>query len=220
MIGSVGRSQFRSLKGFEKRTMCLPVALALLFSAFGGHLCHSALERAYELIPIRDGKDLTRGNKEVLVTAPTGWEAPKDWKANRQPSPRPVWLEPRDIDYAIGFGLSGKRGDPLLSVWANHRGRANTEKVSPRNSYMGVNLETDITELKHVESFDAGVNGTLDVWQFRTYNRNYLLVLIVQPDNEGRTEVDVYLSSKDVDQLMPHLHSLKEVARSLRFVDR
>ena len=85
---------------------------------------------------------------------------------------------------------------------------------------MGVNLETDIEELKLIETFDAGVNGKLDVWRFRTYNRNYLLVVIVQPDNEGCTEVDVDLSSKDATQLMPHLDSLKELVRSIRVVDR
>jgi hypothetical protein len=191
----------------------LSVVLAVLSSALVGNHCFAASEHGYKLIPIRDGKDLSRGNKEVLVTAPKGWEA-------RQPSPRPVWFEPRNINYAIGFGLVGERADPVLSVWTNHRGRSNTEKVNPRNSYMGVNLETDIQELKLIGSFDAGVNGKLDVWRFRTYDRNYLLVLIVQPDSEGRTEVDAYLSAKDVAQLMPYLNSLKEVARSIRVVSR
>jgi hypothetical protein len=81
-------------------------------------------------------------------------------------------------------------------------------------------LENDITELKRVETFDAGVNGKLDVWRFRTYNRNHLLVLIVQPDTEGRTEVDVYLSGENPAQLTQCLDSLKEVARSIRIVDR
>jgi hypothetical protein len=198
----------------RKRIACSLVVLAILFAAFWAHLCFSASKHEYELIPIPDGKDLTRGNKRVLVTVPNGWEA------EGQPSPRPVWLEPRDSDYAVGFGLAGSRGDPVLSVCANHRGRSNTAKVSPRNSYMGVNLETEIEELKLIETFDAGVNGKLDVWRFRTYNRNYLLVVIVQPDNEGRTEVDVDLSSKDATQLMPHLDSLKELVRSIRVVDR
>lgn len=148
----------------------------------------------------------------MLVTAPKGWE--------KRTPPIPTWLKPPHIDYAVGFGLAGQSDDPVISVWANHRGRSNTEKVTPRNSYMGVNLETDITELKHIESFDAGRNGTLDAWLIRSDIRNYLLVLIVQPDNEGRTEVDVDLSSKDVTQLMPYLHSLKELVRSIRVVDR
>jgi hypothetical protein len=192
----------------------LTALLAILFSVCAAHLCLAASARDYELIPGPDGLDLSRGNKKVLVTAPKGWVA------KGQPSPRPVWLEPRAIDYAIGFGLAGKRGDPVLSVWANHRGRHNTKKVTPRTSYMGENLETDITEVKHVDSFDAGVNGKLDVWRFRTYNRTYLLVLIVQPDSEGRTEVDIYLSGKDASQVMPYLKSLKEVARSIRVEDR
>jgi hypothetical protein len=186
--------------------------IAILFCVCPAHLSLSYSGRQYELLPIPDGKDLSRGNKKVLVTAP------KDWEARRPPSP--TWLEPRNIDYAIGFELVGRRGDPALSVWSNHRGRSNTKKVGPRNSYMGVNLETDIEELKLIEKFDAGVNGKLDVWRFRTYNRNYLLVLIVQPDSQGRTEVDAYLSADGVAQLMPYLNSLKEVARSIRIVNR
>ena len=85
---------------------------------------------------------------------------------------------------------------------------------------MGVNLDTDIIGLKRLESFDAGVNGALDIWRFSTYDCNYLLVLIVQPDTEGHTEVDVYLSSNDRAQLMRYSDSLKEVARSIRIVDR
>jgi hypothetical protein len=212
MITSCARSQFGVTRKMPKRTMCLSVTLAILFLALAGRLCFCASGHEYELLPIPDGKDLSRGNKKVLVTAP------KDWEARRPTSP--IWLEPRNIDYAIGFGLVGRRGDPVLSVWTNHRGRSNTKKVGPRNSYMGVNLETDIEELKFIEKFDAGVNGKLDVWRFRTYNRNYLLVLIVQPDSDGRTEVDAYLSAKDVARLMPYLNSLKEVARSIRVVNR
>jgi hypothetical protein len=201
-IASFAASQFRVSEMIRKRIACSPAALAILFSTLFGHLCFSAPGPEHELIPIRDGLDLSRGNKRVLVTIPKGWE------------------QRRDVGYAIGFGLGGRSGDPVISVWVNHRGRSNTEKVKPRNSYMGVNLETDIQELKLIDSFDAGVNGKLDVWRFRTYNRNYLLVLIVQPDSEGRTEVDAYLSAKDVAQLMPYLSSLKEVARSIRIVDR
>ncbi|PYK09189.1 MAG: hypothetical protein DME65_12550 [Verrucomicrobia bacterium] len=194
--------------------MRFAVALVILFSVSFGHLCFSAPEHEYELIPIPDGKDLSRGNKKVLVTAP------KDWEANRQPSPRPIWLEPRDIDYAITFGLSGKRGGPVLSVCANHRGRSDAVTVSPRNSYMGVNLETDIEQLKLIKTIDAGANGKLDVWRFRTYNRNYLLVVIVQRDTAGRIEVDIDLSAKGGAQLMPYLSSLEAVARFIRIIDR
>ena len=191
----------------RKDTVQCAAVLVVVFSALAGCHCFGASEHECELIPIRDGKDLTRGNKRVLVTCPKGWElvrVPKRWVR----------------DYAVGFGLAGKRGDPVLSVLASHRGRANTEKVSPRTSYMGVNLETDLEELEPIESFDAGVNAKLDVWRFRTYNRNYLLILMVQPDSQGRTEVDAYLSAKDVAQIMPYLNSLKEVARSIRVVNR
>ena|SRR5262245_34063699 len=184
-----------------------PLLIAILSCACATDLYSSDSERQYELVPIRDGKDLSRGNKRVLVTTPKGCQG-----ASR------TWLQREGVNYAVGFNCGP--GRPGIDVWANHLGRRNSSKVTPRNSYMGVNLETDINELKHIELFDAGVNGRLRIWRFRTYNRYYLLALIVQPDNEGRTEVDVYLSSKDPAQLMPYLNSLKEVARSIRIVDR
>ena len=125
----------------------------------------------------------------------------------------------RNIDFAVGFHLVGQHSDPVLSVWANHRGRSNTDAVTPKNSYMVANLETDITELKQIESFDAGVNGRQKIWQIRTGIGDYLLVLLVQPDKQGRTEVDIYLSGVEADQLRPYLTSLKEVAKSIRIVD-
>ena len=63
MIAPVAPSQFRMSERIRKRTMRLPVALAILFSAFAGHLCYSASDREYELIPGPDGLDLSRGNK-------------------------------------------------------------------------------------------------------------------------------------------------------------
>jgi hypothetical protein len=189
----------------------LRVLLAILFCACSAALCLSAPGRQYELVPQFDGKDLTRGNKRVLVTAPKGWES-REYRG-------PTWpgFDPRDIDYSIAFARKGRAvGRPVIEIETNHIGHHYSAKVTPKNSYMGVNLNTDIKELKLIETFDAGVNGTLDVWRFRTYNRNYLLVLIVQPDTEGRTEVDAYLSADDVAQLMPYLNSLKEVARSIR----
>jgi hypothetical protein len=188
-------------------TACLPVLVAILFWVWPAHLCLVASEKQYELLPIRDGRDLSRGNKKIVVTAPAGCEGSS-----------PTWLGREGINYAVGFNCGP--GRPGIDVSANHRGRGNSAKVTPENSYMGVNLETDIEQLKHIGSFDAGVNGTLDVWRFRTYNRNYLFVLIVRPDTEGRTEVDVYLSSKDPGQLMRYLNALKEVARSIRIVNR
>jgi hypothetical protein len=183
-------------------TACLQVLLAILFCACPTHLCFSAAPCHYELISGPDGLDLSRGNKKVLVTAPKGWE------------------KRRYVGYAVGFGVPGQSGDPAISVLANHIGRRSSAKVTPRNSYMGVNLETDIRDMKEIGSFDAGVNGKLRIWQFRTYNRNYLLTLIVQPDNEGRTEVDICLSGEDADQIMAHKKRLKEVARSIRIVNR
>jgi hypothetical protein len=185
----------------------LVAVLSIIFCISTENLCFPASARAYHLIPRLDGKDLSRGNKRVLVTAPSGWEVirvPKRWVR----------------DYAMGFRRDGLTDAPVIEIETNHIGRHYSAKLTPRNSYTGVNLETDIKELKHIESFDAGANGILDVWQFHTYNRNYLLVLIVQPDTEGRTEVDVYLSSKDPGQLMPYLNSLKEAARSIRVVNR
>jgi hypothetical protein len=182
----------------------LRVLVAILFCV-PIHLCVASSARQYELNPIPDGKDLTRGNKKVLVSAPKGWQR------------RGLY------DYTVGFGLasdSGNPADPAIGVEVNHRGRYNTKRLTPRNSYMGETLESQIRELKHVESFDAGANGKLRIWRFRTYNRNYLLTLIVQPDNEGRTEVDVYVSSDDPKRLVRYLTSLKEVARSIRIVDR
>lgn len=188
-------------------TACLPILVAIVFCVCPAHFCFPASAREYELIPIRDGKDLTRGNKRVLVTAPEGCEGSS-----------PTWLEREGINYAVGFYCGpGRLG---IDVWANHRGRDNTAAVTPTNSYMGVNLETNIRDMKEIGSFDAGVNGKLRIWQFRTYNRNYLLTLIVQPDHEGRTEVDICLSGEDADQIMAHLKRLKEVARSIRIVDR
>jgi hypothetical protein len=181
--------------------------IAILFCVCPAHLSLSYSGRQYTLIPIRDGKDLTRGNKRVLVTTPKGCEGSS-----------PTWLEREGINYAVGFYCGpGRLG---IDVWANHRGRDNTAAVTPTNSYMGVNLETDIRDMTEIESFDAGVNGKLRIWQFRTYNRNYLLTLIVQPDNEGRTEVDICLSGEDAEQIMAHKKRLKEVARSIRIVNR
>jgi len=207
MIAPVSRSQFGVREKILKALAYWSVALAILFSSFVGHLCFSASEREHGLIPGPDGKDLTRGNKRVLISAPKGWElvkVPARWAR----------------DSALGFGLEGRRGGPVIEIETHHIGHHNSAKVTPRNSYMGVNLETDIEELKLIESFDAGANGKLDMWRFRTYNRHYLLVLIVQPNTEGRTEVDAYLSADDVAQLMPYLNSLKEVARSIRIVNR
>jgi hypothetical protein len=181
------------------------VVLGAILWVSTAHFCFSALARQYELIPGPDGLNRSRGNKWVLVKAPKGWESREQRRVG---------------DFAVGFGLAGRRGDPVLSVWANHLSRSNTGKVTAKNSYMGENLETAITELKRISSFDARPNGPLDVWLIRTDIRNYLLVVMVQPDNEGRTEVDIYLSSKDVAQLMPYLNSLKEVARSIRVVNR
>jgi hypothetical protein len=181
--------------------------ITILFCACATDLYSSGSARQYELTPIRDGKDLSRGNKRVLVTTPEACEGSN-----------PSWLEREGINYAVGFYCGS--GRPAIDVWANHIGRHNSAKVTARNSYMGVNLETHISELKHIESFDAGANGRLKIWRFRTYNRNYLLTLIVQPDNEGRTEVDVSLSSEDPAQLTRYLNTLKKVARSIRVVNR
>lgn len=74
MIASGGRSQFGLAVKTRKCSARCAIALVILFSASSGHLCFAASDREYELIPIRDGKDLTRGNRRVLVTAPKGWE--------------------------------------------------------------------------------------------------------------------------------------------------
>jgi len=192
----------------------LAVLLAMLLPAYTAHLCFSASAHEYELIPQFGGKDSTRGNKRVLVTAPKGWES-GEYRG-------PTWrgFDPRDIDYAIAFARKGQRGGPVIEIETSHIGRDYSAKVTPRNSFMGVNLNTDIKGLKLMETFDAGINGKLNVWRFGTYNRNYLLVLIVQPDTGGRTEVDVYLSGENPAQLTQCLNSLKEVARSIRIVDR
>lgn len=192
----------------------LSVLFAIVFCVCPAHLSLSYLGHQYTLIPIRDGKNLTRGNKRVFVTAPKGWENLK-YRG-------PTWpgFNPRDIDYSVGFTRKSRTGGPVIEVETCHIGHHYSAKVTPKTSYMGVNLNTDVKELKLIETFDAGVNGKLDVWQFRTYNRNYLLVLIVQPDAEGRTEVDAYLSADAAAQLMPYLNSLKEVARSIRVVNR
>jgi hypothetical protein len=169
--------------------------------ASAGRLCSVAAAEPQQLIPIPCGWDMSRGNKRVLVTPPKGWEGRGDGSE-------------------VAFGLRGRTGYPIIGVLANHVCRQYSGKITPRHSYMGENLNTDMRGLKRLESVDAGVNGTLEIWRFHTYNRNYLLVLIVRPDTEGRTEVDVYLSSDDPGQLMRFLNSLKEVARSIRIVNR
>jgi hypothetical protein len=219
--GSIGKDYIESYLSWNNLTVrdvkigaARVVVPTILLLVSTGSLSFSASAHSYELIPGRDGLDLSRGNKRVLVTAPKGWEAPKGWPVG------PVWFQPRNIDYAIGFRLVGQDSDLVLSVWSNHRGRSNTDKVTPRNSYVAANLETNITELKQIESFDAGLNGRQKIWQIRTGINDYLLVLIVQPDKQGRTEVDIYLSGVEADQLRPYLGSLKEVAKSIRIVDR
>jgi hypothetical protein len=214
MTALVARSQFGAGEKILKRLAYWPVVLAILICALPVHWCVSASTHEYELLPLRDGKDLSQGNKKVLVTAPKGWET--------LPYHGPSWpgFDPRDIDHAIGFAQKGRARGAVIEIETNHIGHHYSAKVTPRNSYMGVNLNTHIKELKLIETFSAGVNGKLDVWRFCTYNRNYLLVLIVQPGPKGRTEVDVYLSGENPAQLTQCLNSLKDVARSIRIVNR
>jgi hypothetical protein len=208
----VARSQFGTGEKILKPLAYWPVVLAILFCALPIHRCVCASTRECELIPGRDGKDLTRGNKRVVVGAPNGWEV------KQLPTPMPIWFKPRDFEVALG--PVGKSDCPFITVEASHRGRHNTVEVTPRNSSLAGNLDVEFKELRRIDSFDAGVNGILDVWRIRTYNDNYLLVLLVQPDAEGRTEVDVYLSGENPAQLTQCLNSLKEVARSIRIVNR
>jgi hypothetical protein len=62
-------------------------------------------------------------------------------------------------------------------------------------------------------SFEAGNLGTLTIWKIRcTFWNDYFLTFIAQRD----VLVTIYLEAPDITDIVPHLDSLKELARSVR----
>ena len=159
--------------------------------------CDFTLARE-RLIPMRDALDLSEGNVNVIVTPPERWQ------------------KRRNVGYGGGFGLTAV-GYPVLDVSAFHLGRHHAPDLAPQHSDTFVNWVEEATEhsqMRQIDSFDAGSFGKASVWQIRSAADDFFLVIIIR----GDTRIEVYLRSHDADELHPYLKDLKQTVRSIQLV--